>query len=74
MEVTVTFVVFQLRFQFPLVRNLTVVVPPALDVVAANVPQFRCGKPTRIEVATNLLVVRDFGDVCAGRLQHRPAS
>ena len=74
MQITVAFVVFQLRFEFLLVRNLTVVVLPTLDVVASDVPQFRCCKPTGVEVVTNLLMVRDFGDVGAGRLQHRPVS
>ena len=71
MEVTVAFVVFQLRFQFGFVGYLTVVVPPFLDVVASDVPQFRGGEPALVEVVTNLIVVRDFGDVGAGCLQHR---
>ena len=71
MQVTVAFVVFQLRLQFGFVGYLTVFVPPFLDVVATDVPQFRGGEPALIEVVTNLTVVRDFGDVGAGCLQHR---
>jgi hypothetical protein len=71
MQVTVAFVRFQLRFQLGFVGYLTVIVPPALDVVASDVPQFGCREPTLVEVATNLTMVRDFGDVGAGCLQHR---
>ena len=60
--------VFQLRFQFRFVGYITVVVPPLLGVVASDVPQFGCGESALVEVATNLLVVRDFGDVGAGIL------
>ena len=71
MQVTVAFVVFQLRFQFGFVGYLAVVIPPFLDVVATDVPQFRCREPTLVEVVTNLFVVRDARDVGAGCLQHR---
>jgi len=37
MQVTIAFVVFQLRFQFSFIGYLTVVVPPLLDVVASDV-------------------------------------
>jgi hypothetical protein len=72
MEVTVAFVVFQLRFQFFFVRDLTVFVPPVLRIVAADVPQFRCCKPAGVKIVTNLLIVRDCGDVCASCFQHCP--
>lgn len=71
MQVTVAFVVFQLRFEFGLVGYLAVVIPPVLNVVAADVPQFRGGEPALVEVVTNLLVVRDACDVGPGCLQHR---
>ena len=71
MEVTVAFVVFQFRFQFGFVGYLTVFIPPFLDVVASDVPQFGCGEPALVEVVTNLTVVRDACDVGAGRFQHR---
>ena len=70
MQVTIAFVVFQLRFQFGFVRYLAVFVPPALDVVASDVPQFGCGEPALVEVVTNLFVVRDACNVGAGRLQY----
>lgn len=71
MQVTIAFMVFQLRFQFGFVRNLTAFIPPLLDVVASDVPQFGCGEPALVKVATNLTVVRDACDVSAGCLQHR---
>ena len=71
MQVTIAFVVFQLRFQFGFIGDLTIVIPPVLDVVAANVPQFRCREPALVEVVTNLTVIRDACDIGAGRLQHR---
>src|SRR6056297_3531716 len=71
MQVTVAFVVFQLRFQFGFVGYLTVFIPPLLDVVATDVPQFRRGAPALVEVVTNLRVVRDACNVGAGCLQHR---
>ncbi|ELY98866.1 hypothetical protein C482_11333 [Natrialba chahannaoensis JCM 10990] len=71
MQVTVAFVVFQLRFEFGFVRYLTVFVPPTLDIVTSDVPQFGCCEPALVEVVTNLTVVRDTSDVCAGCLQHR---
>ena len=40
MQVTVAFVVFQLRFQLGFIGYLTVLIPSALDVVASDVPQF----------------------------------
>jgi hypothetical protein len=42
-----------------------------LDVVAANIPEFGDTEPASVEIVPNLLVVGDFGDVCAGCVQHQ---
>jgi hypothetical protein len=54
MQVTVAFVVFQLRFQFGFVGYLTVFIPSFLDIVASDVPQFGCREPAPVKVVTNL--------------------
>jgi hypothetical protein len=71
MQVTIAFVVFQFRLQLGFVGYLTILIPSALNIVASDVPQLRCGEPTLVEVATNLTVVRDSCDVGSGCLQHR---
>jgi hypothetical protein len=62
--------VFQLRLEFAFVGNLTVFVPPFLDVVATNVPEFRGGKPAPVEVFFDLSVVGYRANMGTGCFQH----
>jgi hypothetical protein len=71
MEVTVSFVFLEFGFEFAIIGDFPVFVPPALRVVSGDVPQFRRGEPTLVEVVTHLRVVDDFRPIGTSGLQHQ---
>ncbi|ERG96866.1 MAG: hypothetical protein J07HQW2_03350 [Haloquadratum walsbyi J07HQW2] len=75
MEVTVSFVFLESRFEFAVVGDFAVFVPPVLGVVSGDAPQFgrRRREPTLVEVVViaHLGVVEDCCSIGAGCLQHR---